>query len=112
MEEKSIEELQAELEALKKTNLEAQLAKERAKAEEEQRLKKEEEMEALREELRQEVLDQVTAESKITKEEDVKLDSSNSEFDEFKDTFSKKLGITGEPYESYIRKLVYKEYKQ
>jgi len=111
MEEKSIEELQAELEALRKENLAAKIAEEKAKAEERQRLEKEQKLDELREELREEILDQVTAESKITSnDEPTKLDAPTGDLEEFKSVFTKKLGITGEPYESYIKKLAYKEY--
>ena len=110
MEEKSIEELQAELEALKKANLEMELAKEKAKAEEAERLKKEKEIEAMREEIRQEILSEINTDSKITSDEPTKLDSPTNEFEEFKAVFTKKLGITGEPYESFVKKLAFKEY--
>jgi hypothetical protein len=107
-----IEELQVELENLKKSNLMAQIAKEKIKAEEEQRLKKEVELEKLRNEVRQEILGQIESESKIKSNKPIKLDSPNSDFEEFKTTFAKKLKITGEPYESYIKKLAYKEYNK
>ena len=112
MEEKTIEELQAELEALKKSNLEAEIAKEKVKAEEEQQFKKDKELEDLRNELRNEIIGQIESESKITSESPIKLESKNSDLDEFREVFTKKLGITGKPYEEYIHKLAYKDYKR
>lgn len=112
MEDKSIEELQAELEALKKANLEAELAKEKAKAEEEQRLSKEADMEKLRDEIRSEILDEIESGSQITKDEPVTMNAPNSDFEEFKGTFAKKLGITGDPYDKFIHKVVFKGYSK
>lgn len=111
MMEKTIEELQAELEALKKRNLEVELAKEIAKAEDEQKLQKEKEMEKMREEIRKEVMENMAAESKITEKDSMKLDSPKSDLLEFKDTFVKKLGLTGRPYEDVIKDICYGGYK-
>lgn len=110
--EKTIEELQAELDALKKSNLEAELAKEKMKAEDEARLRKEAEMEKLRKEIREEVLGQVKAESKIASTTPTKLDGGNSDFEEFKSVFTDKYKLSGVPYESYIHKLAFKGYKK
>lgn len=112
MSDKTIEELQSELEELKKRNLEAELAKEKAKADEELRLAQEKETERMREEIRQELVKKIGGESKVTKEQPVKMDTDDSELEEFKSVFTKKQGITGDPYESYIKRLAWGDYKK
>jgi len=112
MEDKTLEELQAELDSLKKTNLEAEIAFEKGKAEEKQRLEKEKEMENLRNDIRKEVEDELKAQSKIDEGKPEKLDAPHSDLQEFQETFAKKHNMSGKKYEEYIHDLVFKGYKK
>ena len=69
MAEKTIEELKAELEALKKQNLEREIAVEKAKIEAEEAEKKKKEEEELREQLREEERSKLLEEQEKTKED-------------------------------------------
>lgn len=66
MADKTIDELKAELDALKKANLERELAEEKKKAEDAEKLKKQKEDEDLRQSIREEVLTELAEKSKIT----------------------------------------------
>jgi len=108
MADKTIEELQAELETLKKANLEAQIAKEKAKADEDMRLAVEHEKERMREEIRQEVLN----ESKITASKPAKMDSAKSDTETFSEEFVKSHNLSGNKYEQIVHKLAYKGFSK
>ena len=112
MEDKSIEELEAEYNALKKANLEAKIVKEQALIDERVLAEEEAKNEAAREAIRAELMEEIGSKSTVEPEEPTTLDTVNDEFQEFKDTFCKKLKLTGNPYEDYIHKIVYKDYKR
>ena len=111
MENKSIEELQAELEALTKANLEAKIAKEKEKLEAEKKIKEEEELEAQREAMKAELIEELGLnKSKVADTAPVNLNTPNNDFQEFKDVFVKKNNFTGQTYEEIVKRLAYGEY--
>ena len=67
-EEKTLEELKAELESLKKQNLEREIGIERAKVEEAEKVEEEKNTEKIREEIRAELLTEMKADSTIVEE--------------------------------------------
>jgi hypothetical protein len=114
MVEKTIESLEAELEKLKKQNLEREIAIEQAKAKEAEELKKKEDEEKLREEIREQVLKELKPESKIETIEGKKPTTLEApwknEFVQLSEDMSagisKDLGqevkLTGDKYEDFI----------
>lgn len=120
--EKTVEELSAELERLKKENLEREIAIERAKIDAEEKLKKEKEETTLREKIhneeREKVLTEMKDKSKVTKQTPEVL--KQKETDDFKSNFithfnqkfedegkkTNKHQYTGLTYEERIKKLV------
>ena len=104
--EKTIEELQAELESLKRVKLEKEIAKEKAALEEEEKLNKEKEAEELRESIRAELMTEMKGKSTVDEPAEEKLsDNTNSEFENFKKHMKEKYGLTGEGYESICRRI-------
>jgi hypothetical protein len=102
--EKTLDELQAELENLKKENLEREIAKEKAKVDEALQLKKEKEAEELRNKIRDEVMAEFKGESKIetASEETV---SEKPKYEVFRDNFVKKYGYGKKSYEDIAREI-------
>jgi len=116
MTEKTVGELQAELDMLKKQNLERQIAAEKAKFEEEEALKAKEAEEKLRKELYEE------AKLKVMEEMGEKttidggnapetMSATNGKLQLLKENHTKKYGLTGKTYEERIRDLVDRGYK-
>jgi len=108
MEEKSVEALQAELEALKKENLERQIAAEKAKAEEAKRLEEAKEAEKLREDIRKEVMDELAQDSKIEtteKSKPEKLEGKSTKFQAFMNKYAELNGLKGKTYEDQIKEM-------
>ena len=107
-EEKTIEELQAELEALRKANLERELELEKAKLEEAKKLEKEEKEKELYEQIKQKVISELDAESKVTNDEDetnVNLSEEQEWFEKFSERYKQRLGLKGLKYEELCEKL-------
>ena len=112
--EKTVEELQEELERLKEENLKREIAKEKAKVEEAEALKKQEAEDKLREELREEEHSKILEEM-ATKEETVEEKPEMLEKMDKAELLShnmvKKYGLTGKKYEDLIRDVVDKGLK-
>jgi len=112
--EKTVEQLQAELERLKKQNLEREIAKEKARIEREEALKKEEEELKLREEIRAEekskILEEMATKEEISEEKPETFEKMEKA-EQFKHNMVKKYGLTGKTYEDRIRDLVDKGLK-
>ena len=109
MSEKTIDELEAELSALKKANLEKQIAEEKAKVDEAEKLEKEKEEEELRNKIREEEHSKILAdmnEKSTVKEENPETLERKSKAEAFKQNMVKKYGLTGKTYEDRIRDLV------
>jgi hypothetical protein len=108
-EEKTIEELQAELQALKKANLEREIAKEKAKKEEEEKLLKEKAEQEKREEIRQELLKEFEAQgiSKISGDKKPeKMVTENAKAEKFNRIFKDKYGYGDKTYEQICEELM------
>jgi len=87
-EDKTIEELQSELKALKKANLERQIAEEKAKVDEADKLDEEKEKKALYEEIKTKVISEMESESKVKEEVEENIDNSNPTwFNKFSENF-------------------------
>jgi len=112
--EKTVEELQSELERLKKENLEREVAKEKAKADEAEALKKQEAEEKLREEIRAEeqskILEEMVTKEVTSKESPETLEKLNKA-ELLSHNMVKKYGLTGKKYEDLIRDVVDKGLK-
>ena len=103
-EEKSLEELQKELESLKKANLEKEIAKEKEKLEAEKKAEEEQSHKALEEEIRTKIMSEMEAESKITKGEPEKEDVLGK-YNSFVAEFKEKHGYGGTSYEELTHKI-------
>ena len=115
-EEKSIEELEAIhkellMKKIVKLQDEEKLAEEKVNKEKEEETKQKE-REEMKAEIRADLVKEMgeTDESKITEEPET-MKKDVTDFEVFKNTFAKKHGITGKPYEEYIHDLAYGEYK-
>ena len=111
MEEKTIEELQAELKALKKENLERQIAAEKEKAEEANRLAEAKKAEEYKEEIRKEVMAELANDSTIettavTKPETLAKPKGN--YDNFIALYRKNHNLSGKTYEQQIEEIANK----
>jgi len=103
-ENKSIEVLTAELEALKKANIEREIALEKAKEDAALKLKEDEKQKALYDEIRQKVLTEMKGESKITK--DTAEQKAGSDYEEyFRKPFIQRMGLKGLSYEELMFQL-------
>jgi len=108
MEDKTIEELKAELDALKKSNLEKELENERKKAEEAEQLEKEKAEEELRNKIREELISEMDVGSKVGSETETLKKDPNTKFEVFSkkaiESIAKETGkkITGRPYDEFI----------
>ena len=103
-EEKSLEELQKELESLKKANLEKEIAKEKEKLEAEKKVEEEESHKALEEEIRTKILSEMEVESKVTEAEPVE-ENTIGRATSFVAEFKQKHGYGGTAYEELTRKI-------
>jgi hypothetical protein len=111
MTEQTIEQLNAELEMLKKQNLEKAIAEEKAKLAEKAKLEELEKEKKLRESLKIELEKELLGkqESRIVEEkETVTLQKDTKGFEAFKENFVKRrnkegLGMTGKPYEEALK---------
>jgi len=124
MDEKTIEVLEAELLALKTENLKKEVAAEKAKADAANKLIEEAKEKELREEIRTELMEEMGGESKITNGSDEKqemlplkvekekqfLTALNKSVNKEKATTwngrANNYQVTGDTYETYIKKLV------
>jgi len=103
-EEKTLDELKAELESLKKTNLEREIAKEREKVEEAEKLEKNKEAEELREKIRTELMQEMKGSSTVEKEQPEKLSEPNK-YEIFLKKIEDKYGVPHERYEDLTRRI-------
>ena len=102
--EKTLDELKAELDSLKKANLEREMAKEKEKVEEAQKLEKEKEAEELKEQLLQEVMVELDGKSKITEEVEDSVEEK-PRFETFMSDFKKKYGYGSKKYEDIAKEI-------
>lgn len=106
-EEKSIEELRAELESLKKQNLEREIAKEKDKIEAEQKAVKEAEIAkekaAMETEIREKIMEEMKGSSLVADSQTV--ESNVSKADSFMTEFKQKYGYGGTSYEELTKKI-------
>jgi len=102
--EKTLDELKAELENLRKENLEREIAKEKAKVEEAQKLKEEKEAEELKNKIREEVMAEFKGESKIENESEESV-SEKPKHEVFRENFIKKYGYGKKSYEEVAREI-------
>lgn len=103
-EEKSVEVLTAELEALRKANIEREIAIEKAKKEAAEKLKEEEKQKLLEAEIRQKVISEMEGESKITS--DIKDKPVGSDYEEyFRKPFIQRMGLKGLDYHELMMQL-------
>ena len=105
MSEKTIEELEAELERLRKENLERLIEEERKKKEEAEELKKKEAEEALIQEGYKRAMEEMKSKSNVTEDKPTTLEA-NTKFEVFKQAFVKKHNLSGKPYEEFIKEKV------
>ena len=104
-EEKSLEELQKELESLKKANLEKEIAKEKEKLEAEKKVQEEANKKAIEEEIRAKILSEMKVESKIVEEPEKTEENVLGKYDSFIAEFKEKNGYGGTAYEELTRKI-------
>lgn len=102
--EKTLEELKAELENLKKQNLERELALEKAKLEEAEKAEKTKQEEQLKEKIRGELLEEMKGKSTVEQETEEKLGEKNK-YDVFMDRMKKKYNLKGISYEDLTRQI-------
>jgi len=102
--EKTLDELKAELESLKKANLEREIAKEKAKVKEAEELEKNKEAEELREKIRTELMQEMKGTSTVEKDEPETL-SSKPRYQYFLNKIEEKYGIKHESYEDLARRI-------
>ena len=101
--EKTIEELQAELEKLKKENLEREIEIER-KRQEDAKLKEEEEAKLkMREELKLEILKEMQGKS-VEETQPATMNDTNVEWENFSARMKERYGYSGMSYEELARK--------
>jgi hypothetical protein len=104
-EEKSIDELKAELEKLQKENLEREIEAEKLKVEEARKEKELAEKEKLKEEVRLEVLKEMEVSSTINREDSPQtLENANGKWENFKADFTKVHGLEGLSYDQLCKK--------
>ena len=108
--EKTIEELKAELEALKKENLERELNLEKVKIEAAKKEEEEKEQDKLRDEMREEIrnelLENETTQSKVdVKEEKETFEGVSAEWEKFSDNYIKEHELKGISYEDLTKKI-------
>lgn len=109
MEEKTIEVLKAELEAVTKDNLERELAAEKKKAEEAVREAEAKKAGEYKEQIRKEVMEEMAKESHITTGgEPEKMVANNSTLEVFLNKFKENHGLKGKTYEDSIKDLANK----
>jgi hypothetical protein len=112
--EKTLKELQEELERLKKENLEREIAKEKQIILEAEAQKKQEEELKVREEIRAEehskILEEMATKEDVSEEKPETLERMEKA-EQFKHNMAKKYGLTGKNYEDRIRDLVDKGLK-
>ena len=102
--DKTLDELKAELETLKKENIEREIAKEKAKVEEAKKLKEEKEAEELKNRIRDEVMAEIKGESKIEKEQEETVDEK-PKYMTFMSDFKKKYGYGSKRYEEIAKEI-------
>jgi len=102
--EKTIEELTAELESLRKANLERELAKEKKKIEEAATLEREKDEEELRNKIREELIEEMKGSSMVEKEKPETL-GEKPKYEIFMDLMKKKYNLTGIRYDDLTRKI-------
>jgi len=106
MSEETIEELKAKLDALKKENLEREIASEKAKEDLAKKEEKEKEDEQLRDEIRNDLLKEFEGKSKVTEEPEKEvLNENTSKADEWLSMMEKKYNIKHESYEDLTRRV-------
>ena len=111
MEDKTIEELQAELEGLKKAKIQKDIANLKADNEAEELKKKEEDETKLREQIRNEekekVLKELSEKSNIVSDKPIDTMAKTSDkHEKFKQDYMKKHGLKGLTYEQKIKEIV------
>jgi hypothetical protein len=108
-EEKTIEELQAELADLKKTNIEREIALEKAKIEEANKLAEKKEKEKLREEIKAELMAEIKTDSKITEDDKDEIKNATpvdkGNWAEFSEQYKKSNKLEGLAYEKLVEKM-------
>jgi len=121
MSEETIEELTARRDALIKENLEREIAKEKAKADEAAELEAKKKEEELRAEIKSQVLEEMQSESKVINTEPDVVDEKRSQWDTIKNDYVERFNenpsirkkITGNiTYEQLGRKLATGGYKE
>ena len=104
--EKTMDELKAELEAAKKVNLERELSIEQAKIDEAEKLAKKKDEETLREEIKAEVLKEMKGTSTIVSDDAEQLSQpKKGSWEKFSQTYVKKHNLSGKTYEDIIEEL-------
>jgi len=107
-EEKTIDELKAELEQLRKQNLEMELEMEKQKLEEAKKLEEQKKEEELREKIRQELLEELESKSVVkndTTPETLTTNETNERWATFSEHYKKALGLKGMTYEDICEKV-------
>jgi len=104
-EEKSLEELQEELESLKKANLEKEIAKEKEKLEAEKKAEEKKSRIALEEEIMTRIMSEMQTESKIQVESNKEEENILGRYNSFIAEFKEKHGYGGISYEDLTRKI-------
>ena len=102
-ETENIEELRAELEKLKKENLEREIAIEKAKKEEVLKLEENKKQELLRAEIREELIKEMGAKSTVKEPE--KLEKPQHEMATFYAKIKERKNLTGLSYEQQCERL-------
>jgi len=106
MDEKSIEVLEAELEALRKENLERELAAEKKKAEDAAREAEALKAEEYKEQIRKEVMEEMAQKSNIVSDgEPEQMVSNDSKFQVFLNKWTKNHGLQGLSYEETLKNI-------
>jgi hypothetical protein len=106
MAEKSLEELKKELEDLKKTNLEREIAAEKEKVLQSKKEEELKEQEKLREEIREQVLLEMKGSSTVeTPPTSQEAGNTNDEWSSIYQSYNKKYGLTGKSYEQLAKEL-------
>ena len=103
-EEKTLDELKAELESLKKANLKREIALEKEKVAEAEKLKEDKEAEELREKIRTELMQEMKGSSTVENEEPEML-SKEPKYQSFLNKIKEKYGIEHESYEDLTRRI-------
>ncbi len=103
-EEKTLDELKAELESLKKMNLEREIAFEKSKVDEAKELVENKKAEELRETIRTELMQEMKGTSTVATSEPEKL-SEKPKYEVYMDNMKEKYGLTGESYEKLTKRI-------